>query len=117
MTLLDPVLEALAAAHAACYVHRDVKPENVLIADDGRIKVGDFGLARSVDASPLTAATGLLLGTVAYTIQPGLLAARRAASIGFLEVHPKIRQRFLRKRWLSELRLPGGKRKVHKTLD
>ncbi|GAB2589678.1 hypothetical protein [Microlunatus antarcticus] len=57
-----------------------------------------------------------LLGTVAYTMQPGLLAARRAASIGFLEVHPKIRQRFLRKRWLSELRLPGGKRKVHKTL-
>src|SRR3954451_11122118 len=66
LAVLDPVLEALAAAHAAGYVHRDVKPENVLIADDGRIKVGDFGLARAVDASPLTAATGLLLGTVAY---------------------------------------------------
>src|SRR3954470_13622544 len=66
LAVLDPVLEALAVAHAAGYVHRDVKPENVLIADDGRIKVGDFGLARAVDASPLTATTGLLLGTVAY---------------------------------------------------
>ena len=66
LAVLDPILEALAAAHAAGYVHRDVKPENVLIADDGRIKVGDFGLARAVDASPLTATTGLLLGTVAY---------------------------------------------------
>src|SRR4051794_15943326 len=66
LAVLEPVLEALAVAHAAGYVHRDVKPENVLIADDGRIKVGDFGLARAVDASPLTATTGLLLGTVAY---------------------------------------------------
>src|SRR6195952_5378083 len=64
--LISPVLEALAAAHTAGYVHRDVKPENVLIGDDGRVKVGDFGLARAVDASPLTATTGLLLGTVAY---------------------------------------------------
>lgn len=66
VAVVSPVLEALAAAHAAGYVHRDVKPENVLIGEDGRIKVGDFGLARAVDASPLTATTGLLLGTVAY---------------------------------------------------
>lgn len=67
LAVLDPVLQALAAAHDAGYVHRDVKPENVLIGDDGRIKVTDFGLARAIVSSPLSAATqGVLIGTVAY---------------------------------------------------
>lgn len=67
LAVLDPVLQALAAAHDAGYVHRDVKPENVLIADDGRIKVTDFGLARAIVTSPMSAATqGVLIGTVAY---------------------------------------------------
>jgi eukaryotic-like serine/threonine-protein kinase len=66
LEIMIPVLEALAAAHRAGLIHRDVKPENVLVADDGAVKVGDFGLARAVEASPLTATTGLLLGTVAY---------------------------------------------------
>ncbi len=57
-----------------------------------------------------------LMATVAYAMQPGLLVDRRAAAIGFLEVHPDVRRRFVRKRRLSELRLPGGTRKVHKTL-
>ncbi len=66
VAVLEPVVRALATAHAAGYVHRDVKPENVLIGHDGSIKVGDFGLARAVDQSPITATAGLLLGTVAY---------------------------------------------------
>lgn len=60
----EAVLTGLAAAHAAGLVHRDLKPENVLLADDGRIKIGDFGLARAVSANTTTGQA--LLGTIAY---------------------------------------------------
>jgi len=66
LEVLVPVLAALAAAHAAGLVHRDVKPENVLLGQDGCVKVTDFGLARAIEASALTVHGGLLLGTVAY---------------------------------------------------
>jgi serine/threonine-protein kinase len=60
----EAVLSGLAAAHRAGIVHRDLKPENVLLADDGRIKLGDFGLARAVSANTTTGQA--LLGTIAY---------------------------------------------------
>jgi len=66
LVLLEPVLEALTAAHAAGLVHRDIKPENVLISHDGRVKVADFGLARAVATSETNATAGVLIGTVAY---------------------------------------------------
>ena len=63
LAMMDAVVDGLAAAHEAGLVHRDVKPENVLLASSGAIKIADFGLARAVTTSTNT---GTLVGTVAY---------------------------------------------------
>ena len=65
LEIMAGVLDGLAAAHASGIVHRDVKPENVLLTADCRVKVADFGLARAQWAAGHTRA-GLLVGTVAY---------------------------------------------------
>jgi serine/threonine-protein kinase len=66
MTVLEPIVSAVAAAHRAGIVHRDMKPENVLMATDGRIKVADFGLARAIESSSITMTQGTLIGSPAY---------------------------------------------------
>jgi eukaryotic-like serine/threonine-protein kinase len=65
LEILAGVLDGLASAHASGIVHRDVKPENVLVTADGRLKVADFGLARALSAAGHTR-SGLLIGTVGY---------------------------------------------------
>jgi len=76
LELAIPLADALAAAHQKGVVHRDLKPANVMVSREGRVKVLDFGLARSEDAAPGTATmaptmdpisqVGMVVGTVPY---------------------------------------------------
>jgi serine/threonine-protein kinase len=65
LDIVAQTANALHAAHAAGLVHRDIKPGNLLITPEGRVKITDFGIARIADQVPLTA-TGQVMGTVQY---------------------------------------------------
>ena len=65
LDIVAQTASALHAAHQAGLVHRDIKPGNLLITPDGRVKITDFGIARIADQVPLTA-TGQVMGTVQY---------------------------------------------------
>ena len=74
------IADALAAAHAAGVLHRDVKPSNIMISAEGRVKVLDFGLAKlapSSTANPAETKTGLMFGTASY-MSPEQAQGKRA---------------------------------------
>ena len=67
VAVMDPVLRSLAAAHARGILHRDVKPANILLGDDGRVRLADFGIAKVVaDATSGLTVPGLVIGTPRY---------------------------------------------------
>lgn len=72
--ILSPICRALHYAHGKGVLHRDLKPSNILIDHDGRPLVGDFGLAKRVDADASLTPTGAVLGT------PGYMAPEQAAA-------------------------------------
>ncbi|KAA0024924.1 serine/threonine-protein kinase [Antrihabitans cavernicola] len=65
LDMLEQTGRALEVAHAAGVVHRDVKPGNILVTPAGQVKITDFGIAKAVDASPVTK-TGMVMGTAQY---------------------------------------------------
>jgi len=66
VALAGQVLDALSAAHSAGIIHRDVKPQNVIVMQNGRVKLMDFGIAREVNASTVTFTGSTVLGSVHY---------------------------------------------------
>jgi serine/threonine-protein kinase len=74
--ILDQTAQGLAAAHAAHVMHRDIKPGNLLIFDDDKVKITDFGVSRGMDQTTLTA-TGMVMGTAQY-LAPELALGKAA---------------------------------------
>ncbi|GII95854.1 serine/threonine-protein kinase [Sinosporangium siamense] len=65
LDVLAQTAHALQAAHSAGFIHRDIKPGNLLVTEAGLIKITDFGIARALEAAPVTQ-TGTVVGTVQY---------------------------------------------------
>jgi serine/threonine protein kinase len=80
LDILGQAGEALHAAHQRGLVHRDVKPGNILITPSGTVKLTDFGIARAVDATPVTC-NGMVMGTAHY-IAPEQAAGNAAGPAG-----------------------------------
>lgn len=80
LRILSEVLDGLSSAHTAGVVHRDVKPENILINDRGHVQLTDFGLAKVASQATLST-TGMLLGTAAY-LAPEMIEFNEAIAQG-----------------------------------
>jgi serine/threonine-protein kinase len=80
LDLLEQAGRALQAAHSKGFVHRDVKPGNILLAEDGTVKLTDFGIAKATAAASVTAA-GMVMGTAHY-IAPEQARGAEAGSVG-----------------------------------
>ncbi|GAA3973811.1 protein kinase [Thermobifida alba] len=82
LDVVDQAAQALSAAHAAGVIHRDIKPGNLLVTEDGAVKLTDFGIARGNESVTLTQ-TGMVMGTAQY-ISPEQVSGKPASPLSDL---------------------------------